>query len=767
MKFEFNVSKFLLLAAFSALLMLTGCSGSSANNSLKLADSIVLKVADTSRTFIYTNKKYSQYYGHTNEYFRNTFEGWTYREKHVFSDYEISVAGKRLNREKSAAAVYPYMLQRKYADGVGEELLFPDNIDCLMLDLSDLPAGDVDFKIIGITGGVSVTAAGDGVQCTLNSIQGGKKLYVISNEKVLSFRSPDSSSVGIRLKNTGSIKIVLYISDNIDAASAALSDYNKLKEEKAARLSRLLNDSFVRTNDAEFDKALMWAKVSLDALITVQDMKGIFAGLPWFNSYWGRDSFISLPGAALVTGNYSEAREILLQYAEWQDKDAKSRNFGRIPNRITLNERIYNTADATPLFVYQCYTYFNYSSDTEFLKQIYPVIKTAFDGALKNYVDQQGFLTHGDAETWMDAVGKNGPYSPRGNRAVDIQALWYKQLFCTAEIAGLMRDRQLYDSAVSALEKLKSNFEKNFVDAEHQIIYDRIAADGRPDKSLRPNLFFAINEPDLFSSSLLRLKILGNVTGKLVAPYGVFSLAYTDSRFHKYHQQPELYHKDEAYHNGTIWQWLSGPVVQALCGFVKPDMAWVLTEELTRQILSSGTAGSLAELMDAMPRDGKKQPALSGTGSQAWSLAEYIRNFYQDYLGVKVDASGKTVYLLPTLPKKLNYAEFIQRIGSSDRLKMKYTFNDNIYRIDIDASGITDSLDVGIGLINRAEANYQMKFSVKKDQKVTVQVPSHSNSLKDLVVMKDGTAVKVSSQIYNEPPVNAELYERIKFAEIK
>lgn len=767
MKFEVNVSKFLLFAAFSAMLVLTGCSGSSAEKSLKLADSIVLKLSDTSRTFIYTNKKYGQYYGHTNEYHKNSFEGWTYREKHIFSDYEISVAGKKLNRAKSAAAVYPYKLERKYNNGVREELLFADNIDCLMLDFSDLPGGDVEINLKGIPAGASVTGAGDAVQCALPSIEGGKKLYVISDEKVLSFRSADSSSVAIRLKNTGSIKIALCISDNIDGASSALSDYEKLKEEKAARLNQLLEDSFVRTNDAEFDKALMWAKVSLDALITEQDMKGIFAGLPWFNSYWGRDSFISLPGAALVTGNYSEARAILLQYAAYQDKDAQSKYFGRIPNRITLNEKIYNTADATPLFVYQCYNYFNYTSDAEFLKQIFPAVKTAFDGALKNYVDQQGFLTHGDAETWMDAVGKNGPYSPRGNRAVDIQALWYKQLFCTAEIAALMSDKQLYDSAVTALEKLKSNFEKYFVDTDNQVIYDRITSDGRPDKSLRPNLFFAINEPDLFSSSLLRLKILGNVTGKLVAPYGVFSLAYTDSRFHKYHQQPELYHKDEAYHNGTIWQWLSGPVVQALCGFVKPDMAWVLTEELTRQILNSGTAGSLAELMDAMPRNGHQQPALSGTGSQAWSLAEYIRNFYQDYLGVKVDASGKTVYLLPTLPKKLNHAEFIQRIGNSDKLKVKYTFNDNIYRIDIDASGIKDSLDIGVGLINRAEANYQMKFSVKKDQKVTVQVPSHSNSQKDLVVMKDGTAVKVSSQIYNEPPVNAELYERIKFAEIK
>ena len=88
---------------------------------------------------------------------------------------------------------------------------------------------------------------------------------------------------------------------------------DKLIAARKERMEKLLRMSYLKTNDEELDIALMWAKLSLDALIMNQSqsgipVKGIFAGLPWFNNYWGRDSFISLPGATFVTGNFNDAR---------------------------------------------------------------------------------------------------------------------------------------------------------------------------------------------------------------------------------------------------------------------------------------------------------------------------------------------------------------------------------------------------------------------------------------------------------------------------
>lgn len=59
---------------------------------------------------------------------------------------------------------------------------------------------------------------------------------------------------------------------------------------------------------------------------------GIYAGLPWFNNFWERDTFISLPGATLVTGNFADARKVLLSFARFQLRDSTDRRDGRIPN---------------------------------------------------------------------------------------------------------------------------------------------------------------------------------------------------------------------------------------------------------------------------------------------------------------------------------------------------------------------------------------------------------------------------------------------------
>ncbi|MCU7490960.1 MAG: hypothetical protein HF300_08915 [Ignavibacteria bacterium] len=751
------VKKLLLL--FPVIIaVLSGCL----KKEITLMDELAIQVKDTSRAFSYTNKKFGQYYGETNAYFKDGWQGWTLKEQRIFNDYAFEQDGQALARTTSTATVYPHELLREYADGTGERFFFADSLDLIILELNSKGRSDITFRLDGLLGNDDFVLENNVVKHDLSQAIPGSFLFITSDKKIAS-AGKENGTFRLKIPGEKSAKIYLCVSDKTPDFKSIMESGESLIEKKEKRIENLLSSSYVKTNNKEFDKAMMWAKISLDALITEQDTKGIFAGLPWFNNYWGRDTFISLPGATFVTGNYKDARDILLSFAKYQDKNPASPNYGRIPNRITLKETIYNTADGTPWFVIQSYNYFLSSNDTSFLGSIYPAVKLAFEASVKNDTDDKGFLMHRDAETWMDAVGPEGPWSPRGNRANDIQALWYKELTYTAEMALVMKDSLLARKAVALSEKLSTNFRKYFVNEEKGIVYDRLTSEGKADSTLRPNLFFALNEPAFFPDALTRLKILRSAVGNLVYPYGVLSLSQRDPNFHPYHQYPPYYVKDAAYHNGIIWQWNTGAVVQTLCGFGKQDMAWSLTKELTNEILNRGAAGSLAELMDALPREGEKDPRLSGTFSQAWSLAEYIRNFYQDYLGVKTDAPHKALYLLPTMPNELTNVEFDQKVGD-DVLRIKYAFNDEYYRVYIDASRIKDSLDVGIGLFNRAEANFQMKTSIKKNDKMIFEVPSHSNNLNDLLAVRNDKRIHVSSQIYNEPPANAELYNSIKFA---
>ena len=159
-----------------------------------------------------------------------------------------------------------------------------------------------------------------------------------------------------------------------------------------------------------------------------------------------------------------------------------------MPNRLNLDGVLYNTTDGTPRFVMQVREYLKYTGDTAFVKEIYPAVKTATDASLRLYTDNRGYLTHADADTWMDAKRQGKyPCSPRGDRAVDVQALWYEQLTAAAGLARYMGRKDDEQRWATAAGRLRDSFREDFTDAAAGMVYDHLNADGTPDMQLRPN----------------------------------------------------------------------------------------------------------------------------------------------------------------------------------------------------------------------------------------------------------------------------------------
>jgi hypothetical protein len=167
--------------------------------------------------------------------------------------------------------------------------------------------------------------------------------------------------------------------------------------------------------------------------------------------------------------------------------------------------------------------------------------------------------------------------------------------------------------------------------------------------TLRPNQIFTAPLLDEHT----RATMLRTVVSKLTYPYGVASLAQDEAGFHPYHQNPRFYPKDAAYHNGTVWTWLQGPVISELSRVGEQNLAWLITANSVRQILDRGAVGTQSELLDALPRPGKGEPEPSGTFSQAWNLAEFVRNFYDDYLGLRVSLLDHAFRMQPNIPDSL------------------------------------------------------------------------------------------------------------------
>ena len=613
------------------------------------------------REYSYTDKKAGYWYGTTHQEELQWYSGWNMAKKRILADYTISVDGDILDRGEAECTVYPERLERRWSNAL-ETFRMVDNLPIIHIGLETDAAEtslDLDRTLI------ADTYKADGYE------------FFIPAE------APDKR---IMLAEDGAKGFVLTYGTEEECRtllSEFLANGDTLMKARKDRINSLVTEyNPVKSNLPELDKALDWITITMDELITEQQGNGIYAGLPWFNEYWGRDMFISMPGACLVTGQFEVAKQILKDFVQLQDTDPASETYGRIPNRANLEGILYNTTDGTPRLVIQALELAEYSGDTEFLRELYPAIKLSINASIANYTDLHGYLTHADADTWMD-VKRNGiPGSPRGNRANDIQALWYKQLVAGSKIAAMMDDTGSAEGWSGIAQIMASYFEKEFCDKEKTLIYDHLNADGTPDLQMRPNQLYCF---ELISDSDFKQKVTRRVWEELVYPWGVASLAQWDPQFHPQHENWHYYHKDDAYHNGTIWLWNNGEAMQRMIEYGQKEEAWKLFKNMNRQALHEGAVGSLSENADAHPREGQNWVNRSGTFLQAWSNAEHLRVWYQYFLGIRPDMLNGRIIIDPQLPAEVTSLETSVKIGGGT---LHYKYSDGKVKInleDIDA----------------------------------------------------------------------------------
>jgi glycogen debranching enzyme len=653
----------LLLLALCALLVPVASAQPAGPPALQ---ALGIEVASSApRPFVYTDGEASYLYAESAGPQTTAWQGFNVRGTVVLDDWAWTVDGDTLTaRGLERAVVHPHQARRTYAGGQAETVGLLDSEAALVVELD---AAATFLPLIAdrrSPDALEVRMSGDVLLVRRRDAAEGSP----DAPAWLAVHSPGAQVLtGSALVETGSIDqtllapgalrvrageaVVVTVGATADAAASRARVLGRtLDEHRRARIARmeaLLADAWVATADRDLDHALAWARLSVDALTMDQRGPGLFAGLPWFNNYWGRDTFISLPGTYLASGQWEAARRILLAFARYQDDDPASPTYGRIPNFVALGDVTYNTADGTPWFVWTAQQHLAHTDDPAFRAEVWPVVRRASEAALAQ-TDADGLLRHGDQETWMDAsAGPGREWSPRGDRAVEIQALFYRQLRATAELAraqGLLADAERYDAAAA---RLYDAILYRFARPGSDTLIDHLDADGTPDEQMRPNQLLAARALGLEGRAAAALA--RTVAEQMVYPWGVASLAQSDPTFHPYHLAPEAYPKDAAYHNGTIWTWVSGPLVSLMAQSGTPDRAYEQTDFLTQMALGRGAVGTMAENSDALPRPGQPLPRLTGTVSQAWTLAEYVRNVFEDYLGVHYRAPD-TLAVVPHLP---------------------------------------------------------------------------------------------------------------------
>jgi len=352
----------------------------------------------------------------------------------------------------------------------------------------------------------------------------------------------------------------------------------------------------------------------------------VIAGYPWFCD-WGRDTFIALRGLCFATRRLQEARDILV---EWSHVVSE----GMLPNLFPDNSGRpeYNSVDASLWYVIAASELLEDArgasllsvTDRRALKEAILAIVSGYARGTRFGIrrDVDGLLACGEFGTqltWMDAKVAGHVVTPRTGKPVEIQALWVNALSAAAllspEFSGWVTTA-------------RASFELRFWNAAGGFLYDVIDVEHQPgkvDASLRPNQIFAAGGLPLNLLSPERTRrVLDVVEQQLLTPLGLRSLAPSDPAYMG-HYQGGVWHRDTAYHQGTVWPWLMGPFVDAwlknrgMTDAAKLEADQRFVAPLQAHLQRAGI-GHVSEIADA---EAPHTPR--GCPFQAWSVSELLR----------------------------------------------------------------------------------------------------------------------------------------------
>ncbi len=400
------------------------------------------------------------------------------------------------------------------------------------------------------------------------------------------------------------------------------SHYAGLQTKELDRINKLA-DRF--RGISGFNESLMPLAVSSDSFVVRRDKpsgKSIIAGYHWFSDF-GRDTFISLPGLLLVPERFDAARDVISTYGD-------SVRDGLVPNNFSEDgEPNYWGVDSSLWYVYAVQKYLEYSGDLEFVNMILPRLEEILEGYLRGNAlakaDGDGLLSVERVEfasTWMDVNLDGSQATPRYGRVVEINALWYNSL---RFMSGLDTDLSFYPDAAKSVKKNFSVFwNKNM-----KCLFDFISSD-TVDDSIRPNQIFAVSLPYSPLDRKTAKSVVSTVEDRLLTPYGLRSLDPNHPGYHPVYSG-DTQSRDSAYHQGTVWSWLLGPYISAYLRVNKSKSARNKAKTLLNPIiahLSDAGIGSISEIFDGDPPHTPR-----GCISQAWSVGEILRAWYEDILG--------------------------------------------------------------------------------------------------------------------------------------
>ncbi len=447
----------------------------------------------------------------------------------------------------------------------------------------------------------------------------------------------------------------------------------------------------VQSNDYLFNRLMRTSRLDLRSLLQRSgEYMVMTAGLPWYFSFFGRDSLIaSIQTLSLNVNIAKDTLRVLAQYQGKEFNDWRDEEPGKILHELrrgdmTLSGEMphgpyYGSVDSTLLFIW-CYALtLDWTGDREFFKELWPAVEKGLewashygdidgDGFIEfNRRSERGILHQGWKDSDESMGGSLGPHPTGPVALVEVQGYYYAALTATARVLRRFGDpdqQALAESLDTQAGRLKEAFNLKFWWPEENFFAQ--ALDGQKEQVRN----ITSNPGHCLWSGIVDQHKAAAVVARLMQPdmlsgWGIRTMSALD---HTYNPM--------SYHNGSVWPHDNSLIAAGLrrYGFDKEALA------LVEQLLAAATTfpdSRLPELYCGFPRveDGIEEAAPAAypvsCSPQAWAAGSGPF-LLQTLLDLQPDVDTLTVRANPVLPASLENLTLLGLRTGNSRTKLTF-----------------------------------------------------------------------------------------------
>ena len=444
--------------------------------------------------------------------------------------------------------------------------------------------------------------------------------------------------------------------DFVPFTKAYLSARQELKELKR-------QSSQVHTPQEHFNAWLKRSESDIFMMLT-KTPYGLYpyAGIPWFNTVFGRDGIITALECLWL--NPEIAKGVLRFLAATQATTfdpARDAEPGKIIHEIRLGEmaatgeipfaRYYGTIDATPLFLVLAGAYYERTQDLALIRDLWPHLEAAWrwmedygdldgDGFLEYQASEEGLTNKGWKDSHDSVFHADGTLAQPPIALVEVQAYAYQAYLKLALLAHALGKKDLSESFLIKADTLKEKLDRVFWDEDLGTYVLALDGEKRPCRVRTSNaghvLFCEAADEEKALCVAQSLFARDSFSG-----WGIRTLSTKEVRYNPV-----------SYHNGSVW-----PHDNALiaCGLSRYHLKGYLNR-LVKALSEASTYfpyHRLPELFCGFSRrpDQGPTPYPVACNPQAWA-AGAVFLLLAACLGLKFTPKG-ICFCRPTLPRFL------------------------------------------------------------------------------------------------------------------